>query len=126
MQEGIAAESADNESHRALTLLHLGRIEIRRGERAAAITRLQQAIDAMNALVAAHADVAVYREDLIDAEEAMGDTLSDPTAARGHWMRAVELIESFSGDGGLAPVYAERRNALLGKLNPHEASSRRT
>ncbi|HWS25191.1 MAG TPA: hypothetical protein VN259_01330, partial [Xanthomonadales bacterium] len=118
LQEGIAAESADNESHRALTLLHLGRIESRRGERAAAIARLQQAIDAMNALVAAHADVAVYREDLIDAEEAMGDTLTEPTAARGHWLRAVELIESFSGDGGLAPAYTERRQALLDKLAP--------
>ncbi len=116
LQTGIAAESADNESHRALTLLHLGRIESRSGDRAAAIARLQQAIDAMNTLVAAHADVAVYREDLIDAEEAMGDTQGEPTAARGHWLRAVELIESFSGDGGLAPAYAERRRALQGKL----------
>ncbi len=119
LQEGIAAESAENESHRALTLLHLGRIESRRGERAAAIARLQQAIEAMNALVAAHADVAVYREDLIDAEEALGDTLAEPIAARGHWLRAVELIEGFSSsDGGLAPAYGARRLALLDKLAP--------
>lgn len=116
LQTGIAGESADNESHRALTLLHLGRIEAERGERQVAIARLQQAIDAMAALVAAHPDVAVYREDLIDAEEAIGDTLAEPIAARGHWLRAVELIEAFSTEGDLAPGYAERRLALLDKL----------
>jgi tetratricopeptide (TPR) repeat protein len=123
LQEGIAKESADYESHRALTLLHLGRIESRRGEGTAAIARLQQAIDAMSALVAAHPDVAVYREDLIDAEEALGDALTDRLAAAEHWLRALELIESFSGDAGLAPGYTQRIQTLRKKLAPMHVSA---
>jgi hypothetical protein len=84
---------------------------------------LQQAIDAMSALVAAHPSVAVYREDLIDAEEALGDALTDRIAAAEHWLRALELIEVFSGDAGLAPGYTKRIQTLRKKLAPLHVSA---
>ena len=108
LQTRIAADSVDNESHRALTLLHLGRVARAAGDGAHAETRLREAITAMNALVTAHPDVPVYREDLIDAEEAMGDTLTDAKSAP-HFIRAIELIDSFTESGALAPAFRERR-----------------
>lgn len=115
-QSGIASESADFESHRALSLLHLGRVERASGDRAAALVRLNQAITAMNALVAAHADVAVYREDLIDAEQAIADTLIKPAEARTHYQRAIELIDASAEDGELAPGFTQRRSELVAKV----------
>jgi eukaryotic-like serine/threonine-protein kinase len=117
LQTRIAAESADNESHRALTLLHLGRAERASGNRDAAIARLQQAIAAMNALVAAHGDVAVFREDLIDAEDALGDTLAGTTTAGAHYQRAIELIDASSLSGELAPGFSGRRSEIAAKLS---------
>lgn len=118
LQSEIAAENADNESHRALTLLHLGRIERQRGNPDAAVARLGEAISAMDALVTAYADVPVYREDLIDALEALGDTLAEPDRARPHFLRAVALIDGFAENGELAPAYAQRREALVAKAEP--------
>jgi tetratricopeptide (TPR) repeat protein len=116
LQSAIADQSADNESHRALTLLHLGRVERARGDTDAAILRLQQAIVAMDALVAAHADVPVYREDLIDAEEALGDTLANRPEAVPHYARAIALIDAGIANGALAPAFTERRVTLATKL----------
>jgi len=116
LQTRIADQSADNESHRALTLLHLGRIERARGDRDAAVSRLQQAITAMTALVAAHADIAVYREDLIDAEEALGDTLDESAGATEHYAQAIALIDASASNGELAPAFAGRRGELVAKL----------
>lgn len=112
LQARIAAESVDNESHRALTLLHLGRVARAAGNQLGARARLVEAITAMNALVSAHPDVPVYREDLIDAEEAFGDTLTDSASARPHFLRAIELIDSFAESGELAPAFQERRTEL--------------
>ena len=99
------------------------RIERARGERDAAVARLQQAIAAMDVLVAAHADVAVFREDLIDADEAIGDTLGaavdDVGSARARYRRAIELIDASASDGALAPDFVERRGLFAGKITGH-------
>ena len=117
LQTGIAGQSADNESHRALTLLHLGRVERQAGHRDAAIARLGSAITAMEALVAAHPDIAVFREDLVDALEALGDT--EPAAGRSHFQRAIELIDAVANDDNLAGAFSERRAALARKASAH-------
>lgn len=117
LQARIAAQSVDNESHRALTLLHLGRVARTSGDREQARVRLSEAITAMNALVDAAPEVPVYREDLIDAEETLGDALGDAASARPHYLRAIELIDSFAADGELAPAFEQRRRELERKAD---------
>ncbi|HQW82228.1 MAG TPA: protein kinase, partial [Pseudomonadota bacterium] len=114
LQTRFAQESADFESHRALTLLHLGRAEARNGARQSAEDRLQEATTAMTVLVTAHPDIAVFREDLIDAEEALGDVV-EVASAGAHYRRAIELIDASGVDVAIAPAYVDRRRALVDK-----------
>jgi len=73
----------------------------------------------MNALVAAYADVPVYRKNLIDSEEALGDTRAEADRARLHYLRAIELIDTFPEQGQLAPTFTKRGVALANKSAAH-------
>jgi len=114
LQTPIAAQAAWFESNRSLSLLHLGRLHARNGDRERARSRLLEAEHAVAALLAAHPGTAMFIEDLADTREALGD-LAAPDATD-HYQAALASLSSLPADAH-TPAISEREQRLRKKLD---------